>query len=205
MDTSWEDKIANIIGPVWGFVFDVLNRNAAVVMGLSTVAALIVIGYLLKLLFQQAYVGVKWIWYRTRQKCTVIYHRVRKFFRTNPWTRRAGEIIMAKWEKSLVADILGDALYKAWEEGKLSDSQYRRHSDIVGKLGYPDLIRPRYHPKALRAHFMGDGKHPPKYQKLAGPKQNMKAGGPPALHIPSVEEVRSNIQFLNKLKERKAA
>jgi hypothetical protein len=116
---------------------------------------------------------------------------------------------MAKWERSLIADILHDALFEANIRGTINDKQYSRWSKIVGVgLGLPDMLPRKLHRAFIKAYFLGTDKTPPHYVKLSGPKKVIPGGLPQPIKSgdsvgPPV--VVSHSKFLNKMKEKQAA
>ena len=192
---TWEESTINFVAAGWKFAFEVLEANAALVMVIATITSAIIIGYLLKIAIEQAYQGFKFLRWKVKSFFWRAYHYIRK----HRIARRGRGILMAKWETSLIADILHDALFDANMKKTITDRQYVKFTKLVGKkLNLPDMLPKKLHRAAIRAYLTSK-------PKLAGPKGKIP-GGPPGLHIPAVEPiVVSHSKFLNKMKEKKAA
>ncbi len=88
------------------------------------------------------------------------------------WSERNMEKRMAKWKAGALADIVGDALLEANVIGVISDQEYRRYMEKMGKvLDLPDLIRIRNNKLAIahRVKTNDTSKHGPK-GKIPGGK-----------------------------------
>src|SRR5215207_5380761 len=132
-------------GRLWAF------ENSEIVYGLG--AAIIACGLVALML--------RAVWQRwLRDKARPLYwkliqrpmHRVlgpvRRLHRR--WSVRNQEKKMAKWKAGTLADIVGDALLEANIVGIISDQEYRRYMEKMGKaLELPDLIRIRNHKLAV--------------------------------------------------------
>jgi len=186
---AWTDTPMVYLAQALGFIFGVLERNADWLAPAAFAVCVCLALFLTYRLAIKTYHGVRraWRWFS---------HRVRK----HPVTRRAGGYVMAKWERSLVADILHDALFHANLSGKLSDKQYDRWQRIVGKgMGLPDLLPRKIHRMALKNYFE-------KRAKLAGPVNKIPGAPDGKAYIPAVESnVVPNSDFLRRLKEKRAA
>jgi len=209
--------LTDFVAMMLSFLFSIIEKNAAMVMVLCTAAAVIIIGYLVKVALEKAVFIGSYLWYSLKQEVTELYHIVRRKlrFRTSAlltkhrWSRRVKGVIMAKWERSLIADILHDALFVANVNGIITDKQYSRWSKIVGiGLGLPDMLPRKLHRAFIRAYFLGTDKTSPKYAKLSGPKKVIPGGPPKPIKTgdsvgPPV--VVPHSKFLNKMKEKQAA
>src|SRR6266849_40982 len=169
------DSVADFTAMMLSFLFSIIEKNAAMVMVLCTAAAVIIIGYLVKVALEKAVFIGSYLWYSLKQEITQLYHIVRK----HRWSRRVKGVVMAKWERSLIAYILHDALFVANVNGTITDKQYSRWSKIVGVgLGLPDMLPRKLHRAWIRAYFLGTGKTPPYYVKLSGPVKTIPGGSP---------------------------
>jgi hypothetical protein len=102
------------------------------------------------------------------------YHRARK------WIRKTWIVghLMALWKRSVVADVLYDALLTANVRHILSDKEMRYAQSVIAEaLDLPDLVPRKMHNAMARAYFLGTKNNPPKYEKLAGPKGKIPDGG----------------------------
>src|SRR6266849_2340394 len=176
------ERVTDFTAMMLSFLFSIIEKNAAMVMVLCTAAAVIIIGYLVKVALEKAVFIGSYLWYSLKQEVTELYHIVRKQAKLagkHRWSRRVKGVVMAKWERSLIADILHDALFEANVRGTINDKQYSRWSKIVGVgLGLPDMLPRKLHRAFIRAYFLGTGKTPPYYVKLSGPVKTIPGGSP---------------------------
>ncbi len=200
MTGTWEAQATNIVATTLNFLFSVLQANAGLIMVMSAIGALIALGYLVKIVLEQIFYVLRHLWRNLKQEVTELYHIVRK----HEWIRKTRGIIMAKWERSLIADILHDALFEANIRGTITNRQYSKFTKLVGKeLNLPDMLPRKLHRAALRAHFKGTDTSPPTYVKLSGPVKPLP-GPPPGDQVgPTVVVSHSN--FLTRMKEKAKA
>lgn len=183
MDIDWID----LLGTIWSVAYNFIDKHAPLVMAISAIASAIIIGYLLKVAIEATIAGMHHT-YGKLKALPNVYHKIRKYFKKT----KVGASFMAKWERGKVSQIIHDALFEANLRGEITNAQYNRWTRMVGKLlGLPDLLPKKLHKAYLRSHFFGDDKHPPRYQKLAGPVK--KIPGPD-----TVSAVVSHSKFLAK-------
>jgi hypothetical protein len=198
------EKILEWVMSAAGFVFAVLDRNSWWLGPFLITVAGIALLYAAAVLLRW---GVeKSIWLYMRAKLEVV-RAYKGFWNTIDWigikfSLMAGTI-MAKIRKHVVADIVFDALFKACMDGEMTNAEFKRFNNLIGKwAGLDDLVTKKRHKNAIKNAL--------KKNKLDGPKQKIP-GGAPSLHIPPVEEpsTPSNVvprsKFLQRQKEKNAA
>lgn len=194
---AWETTVLEYIGTGLGFVVGVLDRNQYWLVPLIMMVFACAASYSLYWAAMKTYHGARSAWYYLRQVGRRAYHRVRK----QKTMRRMGDMVMAKWKQSVLADKYFDFLLQLEMDGFIDRNDRKKMMvDFGKKYHIIDLIPHRWHQSAIR-HWLIDQKAE---RELAGPKGTIP-GGPPALYVPAVENVVPASKFLQKLQEKKAA
>lgn len=204
---TWQEASAAGVGQMIGWI----DANEALFRTIFLLGMTSLLGYFVyqigKNLSQIARAWLrKGVW-RIKSFGRRAYHR----FRDNAIVRSARGKLMSKWKKTVVSDLIYDAILTA-EANRVVDQREARviASKIAEALDLPELLPRSVYRLATRLYFLGlkDDKgnyiHAPKYEKLAGPRRAIP-GGPPSLHIPPVENIVSHSEFINRMRAKKAA
>jgi hypothetical protein len=140
--------------------------NPDIIYGIGVAAiACGIVAFLVRALWRRWLrdIGRLWYWKFLQRP----YHRVtapvRRLHRR--WSERNMEKKMAKWKAGTLADIVGDALLEANLSGIISDQEYRKYMEKMGKvLGLTDLVRIRNSKLAIAHRIRNNdtAKHGPK-------------------------------------------